>query len=201
MYSTQLYHRLTPQYLGHGDKYASAAEGGMGNLDYSDVITLVKAGITKGLIDPNRVVIGGWSQGGFLSYLSTTRSDFQFKAAICGAGVTDWDLMSMTSDLPSFESQLAGKAPWENGSRKSQNRHGSAIWHMEDIKTPILILHGEKDVRVPTSQAIAFHRGCLHHKIPCEMVIYPREGHLINERNHRIDMLKRVRRFVELHLG
>lgn len=172
----------------------------MGTTDYEDVITLVKAGISRGLIDKDRVVIGGWSQGGFLSYLSVTRPDFQFKGAICGAGVTDWDLMSMTSDLPSFESQLAGKAPWEDGSRKTQNRQGSAIWHMDNINTPILILHGEKDVRVPTSQAIAFHRGCLHRKIPCEMVIYPREGHKIRERLHILDMLKRVRRFVDLHL-
>jgi len=173
----------------------------MGTSDYDDVITLVKAGISKGLIDKDRVVIGGWSQGGFLSYLSVTRSDFQFKAAICGAGVTDWDLMSMTSDAPIFEAHLAGKAPWEDGSRKTQDRHGSPIWHMKDIKTPILILHGEKDVRVPASQAIAFHRGCLHHDIPCEMVIYPREGHSIKERNHRIDMLNRVRRIVDIHLS
>ena len=75
---------------------------------------------------------------------------------------------------------------------------------MKDIKTPILILHGEEDARVPVTQAIAFHRGCLHRGIPCEMVTYPREGHMIPgppERQHFIDMLKRIRRFYDLHLS
>jgi dipeptidyl aminopeptidase/acylaminoacyl peptidase len=161
---------------------------------------MVKAGISKGLIDETKVVIGGWSQGGFLSYLAVTRSDFSFRAAICGAGVVDWDMMSMTSDGYTFESELAGKAPWEEGSDSTQDRRGSPLWHMKNVKTPILILHGENDVRVPVSQAVAFHRGCLHHKIPCEMVIYPREPHFMQERLHRLDMLKRIRRFCDLHL-
>jgi dipeptidyl aminopeptidase/acylaminoacyl peptidase len=195
---------LEPNYRGgsgHGDKFASAAIGGMGTDDYDDVISMVKAGISKGLIDEKKVVIGGWSQGGFLSYLAVTRSDFSFRAAICGAGVVDWDMMSMTSDVYTFESELAGKAPWEGGSDSTQDRRGSPLWHMKNVKTPILILHGENDVRVPVSQAVAFHRGCLHHKIPCEMVIYPREPHFMQERLHRLDMLKRIRRFCDLHLS
>lgn len=46
-------------------------------------------------------------------------------------------------------------------------------------KPPVLILHSERDERVPVSQALAFHRACLHHDIPCQMVIYPREPHMM----------------------
>jgi dipeptidyl aminopeptidase/acylaminoacyl peptidase len=173
----------------------------MGIVDYDDIISMVKAGISKGLIDEKNVIIGGWSQGGFLSYLAITRPDFSFRAAICGAGVVDWDLMTMTSDAYSFESELAGKAHSEEGSNSTQDRRGSPLWHMKDAKTPILILHGEADVRVPVSQAVAFHRGCLHHRIPCEMVIYPREPHFMQERLHLLDMLKRIRRFCDLYLS
>lgn len=194
---------LCPNYRGgssHGESYASAARGGMGTTDYDDVIALVKKGVEQGLIDGERVGIGGYSQGGFLSYLATTRDDFNFKAAVCGAGITDWDMMTMTSDEFFFEAELAGKAPWECGAGNTEARHGSAIWHMENVKTPILILHGEDDEIVPLSQAMAFHRGCLHYGVPCEFVTYPRELHVMRERKHLVDMLKRIRRFFDMHL-
>ncbi|KAK3171603.1 hypothetical protein OEA41_003687 [Lepraria neglecta] len=196
---------LCPNYRGgsgRGEDHASQARGGMGTTDYSDIISLVHKGISMGLIDESRVAIGGWSQGGFLSYLAVTREDFHLKAAVCGAGVTDWDMMSMSSDAPWFESELAGCAPWETTSSDIKGRQGSPIWNMKDVKTktPLLILHGEEDKRVPVSQAVAFHRGCLKYDWPCEMVIYPKEEHRIGERKHVVDMLKRIRRFYDFHL-
>lgn len=172
----------------------------MGTTDYDDVIALLKEAISQGFVDRDRVAIGGYSQGGFLSYLSMTRQDFHFKAAICGAGISDWDAHIMASDAPWYNVESIGKAPWETSADNTKARRGSPIWHMKHIKTPILILHGEDDVRVPFSQAVAFHRGCLHHNVPCEFVAYPREGHVIKEREHLIDMLKRIRRFCDLHL-
>lgn len=71
---------------------------------------------------------------------------------------------------------------------------------MRNVKTPILILHGENDVRVPLEQAIAFYRACVRNNVPVDMVTYPREGHLIGERRHLIDMWERMRRFCSLHL-
>jgi len=194
---------LCPNYRGgssHGEEFASQARGALGTVDYDDIIASVKEGIAQGLIDEERVIIGGYSQGGFLSYLAVTRPDFQFKGAICGAGVTDADMMCMTSDAPFFEAELAGKPPWEADASDTSARHASAIWHMKNVKTPILILHGENDVRVPLTQAVAFHRGCLHYGVPCDFVMYPREGHAIKERKHIVDMLKRIRRFCDLHL-
>ena len=195
---------LGPNYRGssgRGREFASAARGGMGTLDYDDVIRTVKAAIAKALVDPERVMIGGWSQGGFLSYLAVTRDAFQFKGAVCTAGVTDWDMMVMTSDACAFEEELAGNAPWKMAAGDTGTRHGSAIWHMQNIKTPVLIFHGEEDVRVPISQARGFHRGLMYHGVDVEMVAYPREGHGIEERAHRVDMLKRLRRFVEKCIG
>lgn len=84
--------------------------------------------------------------------------------------------------------------------RNTNGRRGSALWNMRNVKTPILILHGENDVRVPLSQAIAFYRGCVRNNLPVEMVTYPREGHIIAERKHLIDMWKRMRHFYHTHL-
>jgi dipeptidyl aminopeptidase/acylaminoacyl peptidase len=198
---------LIPNYRGgsgKGEKWASAARGGVGTRDYLDIIETVKEAIKIGLVDQDKVIVGGWSQGGFLSYLCAVRDDIIFKGAICGAGVADWDMLCMTSDLPWFEAELIGKAPWATDANDVSGRHASAVWHMHKnkngYKTPVLILHGEEDKRVPVTQAVAFHRGCLELDWPCEFVVYPREEHIILEREHLMDMLKRVRRFCDLHL-
>ena len=195
---------LCPNFRGgssHGETFASSARGGVGTQDYDDIITFVKEGIERGVFDEHKVAIGGWSQGGFLSYLASTRPDFHFRAAVCGAGVTDWDMLVMSSDYPFYEAELAGGSPWSTDPNDTRGRSVSPVWHMKNITTPMLIFHGEKDQRVPVSQAIAFYRGCLHYKIDCEMILYPREGHFIVERNHRMNMLKRVKDFYDRHLG
>jgi len=199
---------LCPNYrgsAGRGEKFAAASAGGMGQEDYSDVIDVVRAAVAEGIVDPKRVVVGGWSQGGYLSYLCAVRADFPFRGAICGAGVSDWDMMTMSSDMTFVEVALTGKAPWTvKNKNDTSGRRGSAVWEMGRTKkadrTPVLILHGEEDKRVPLSQAMAFHRGCLEVGWPCEFVTYPREPHIFEERLHFIDMMKRVRRFCDLHL-
>lgn len=214
---------------GRGQKHAAYARGGMGVFDYQDCIDILQACIDKGFVDPSRVAIGGWSQGAYLSYLAVTRNRFQFRGPLCGAGITDWDMMSVTSDHWLVQRELAGGAPWDvdedakaaveesleieagrgtDGSpsrkrwiRHNNGRQGSALWHMRHVKTPILILHGEEDPRVPLSQAIAFYQGCIHNSIPIQMVTYPSEGHQFKERKHVVDVWKRTRQFYDMHLN
>jgi len=217
--STKQYNILLPNYRGgssKGEDFAAHARGGVGTVDYDDILSLIDKAIEQGLIDKSRILVGGWSQGGFLSYLLAVRNglpstepksssrDWKFEGAICGAGVTDWDMLTMTSDMSKFEAELCGIAPWEAEKSNTTARRGSAIWELQaNAKQvpPILILHGEKDKIVPLSQAVAFRRGCERWGVPCEMAVYPREGHPIEERAHLIDMLKRVRRFCDLHLS
>lgn len=80
-------------------------------------------------------------------------------------------------------------------------RQASPFWHIGDIRNaPILALHGEEDDRIPVPKVTSFHRGCLYHKKPCDMVIHPREGQMMEERQHYIDVLKRIRRFYDTHV-
>ena len=177
--------------MGHGEPFAAAALGDVGGADYADVMAAVDAAIERGIADPDRLGIGGWSQGGFMTAWAVTQTD-RFKAGIMGAGVSDWGMMSMTSDVPDFESELGGSVPWE-GAGPHLHAKLSPISFAHQVKTPVLILHGEKDARVPLSQAIGFHRALRKYEVPNEFVVYPREPHGIGERAHQIDLLQRVR--------
>jgi dipeptidyl aminopeptidase/acylaminoacyl peptidase len=102
-----------------------------------------------------------------------------------------------------YSIHIGGQAPWEFDEHNIKNRAGSPIWHMQHVKTPVLIIHGENDDRVDISRARLFWHGCLHHGVSCEMVVYPKEGHGMFppfERGHYFDELKRIKSFYDQHL-
>lgn len=181
--------------FGHGESFAATARGAVGQDDYQDVMAAIDAAIEQGIADPERLGIGGWSQGGFMAAWAVTQST-RFKAAVMGAGVSDWGMMVMTSDVPDFEQELGGSAPWDGPSQRRHLKH-SPITFAQQVTTPVLILHGEKDARVPLSQATGFHRALRKQGVPIEFVIYPREPHAVAERAHQMDILKRVRRWYD----
>ncbi|KAK3717755.1 hypothetical protein LTR37_005526 [Vermiconidia calcicola] len=197
---------------GRGQTFAAYDRGACGTYDYEDIITLTQYAIEQGYADKDRLIARGWSQGGFLSFMCTVRNGlhkhgWKFKATIPGAGVSDGDTMALTSDIGAFQGDLAGKPPWGCDKDDTSGRTGSAIWEFAaavkkgGVIPPILILHGENDARVPLEQAVGFRRAMESAKLPFEMVVYPREPHLIRERKHLIDMTERTLKFVDLHIG
>lgn len=185
---------LMPNYrggMGRGHAFAAQARGDMGGNEWLDIVAAVDAAVERGIADPDRLGIGGWSQGGFLSAWAVTQTD-RFKAAVVGAGPTDWTMLSATSDLPSFESALAGGAPWDAAARQRAAER-SPLVHAGAISTPVLILHGQEDQRIPVHQAVVFHRALRDRGVPVELVTYPREPHGVRERAHQADILGRVR--------
>ncbi|EJD06472.1 peptidase S9 prolyl oligopeptidase active site domain protein [Fomitiporia mediterranea MF3/22] len=190
---------ILPNYRGgqgHGFEFARAAHGGMGTLDWSDCESMLDAAIERGLADPNRLGIGGWSQGGFMTAWGVATTKNRFKAGVMGAGVSDWGALMASSDLPGFEADLGGCAPWDTADPNQRiDLRGNPIGRVAGVETAVLILHGEKDERVPVTQGIEFFRGLRRKaKYPdrAQLVIYPREPHSFVEKNHAKDVMKRV---------
>jgi len=205
---------LVPNYRGssgRGERFASYAGGGMGLYDEPDVVAVVQHAIEQGYADKSRLVVGGWSQGGYLSYLSAVRNGihglgWRFRAVIAGAGVSDWDSMTLVSDIGYSQGQHAGGVPWNMEKSSISTRTGSALWEFKGAAKekripPMLILHGEKDSRVPISQAWGFRRALDAAGIPFEFVTYPREDHTFRERNHLEDLTRRTLQFIKKHLA
>lgn len=175
---------------GHGAAFAESVRDTVGNEDYLDIMSGVDLLIEQGLADPDRLGCGGWSQGGFMTAWivgQTTR----FKAGVMGAGVSDWGMMIATSDIPTYEQHMGGGNPYDGVGPHSYDAQSPASF-VSNVKTPILIVHGEDDERVPVSQGIHFFRGLRRYGVPTELVTYPREPHGIQERNHQIDLNRRI---------
>lgn len=197
---------------GRGEDWAAYARG-VGKYDYEDIIAQVQNAIEKGYADKDKLAAGGWSQGGFLSFLASVRNGthnlgWTFKATMPGAGVSDADTMCLTSDIGSWQGEIAsGGKPWQTSKEDTRSRQGSAIWEFGDAVRsevpipPMLILHGEKDERVPLEQAVGMRRAMEDAGLRYEYVVYPREGHIVKERRHLIDMGERVKKWCDRYIG
>ncbi|KAF4956236.1 hypothetical protein FSARC_11635 [Fusarium sarcochroum] len=213
---------LLPQYRGssaRGEKFASYSMGGQGKYDYADVVSITDNAIKKGFANPQKLIVGGWSQGGLITYLCSVRNGlhglgWRFNATIAGAGVCDIESLCMTADLGSTsEVELAGgDTIWTLGKGDTRNRQGSSLWEVagavehsrrtgEPVIPPMLILHGANDVRCPFSQAEGFRRALRAHKLPCEFVAYPGEGHSIRQQRFWLDMFERIGRWCDTYIG
>jgi dipeptidyl aminopeptidase/acylaminoacyl peptidase len=177
--------------MGHGRAFASAVAGRVGEADCPDVSAGIDRLVEEGVADAERLGIGGWSHGGYMAAWAVGQTT-RFRAAVVGAGVSDQGMMVAEGDIPTFEVALGGSAGWEG---PGPHRHDelSPISYAHRIETPVLILHGEKDERVPVGQARYLARALRAHGRPFELVVYPREPHAVGERNHQIDILRRSR--------
>lgn len=184
--------------MGHGNAFADAVSGTVGQDDWRDIETGIDVLIRNGFADANRLGIAGWSQGGFMTAWGIGQTD-RFKAGVMGAGVSDWGMMVAESDVYDFEADLGGSFGWEE-ERPHRHHDVSPISFAHRMKTPLLILHGQNDARVPASQAQYIFRALRHHDVPTELAIYPREGHRINEWIHIKDLLVRSRDWFDRYL-
>lgn len=172
---------------GQGTAFADAVLGDMGGKDMQDILNGVEYLVQQGKVDGQRVCIGGWSNGGYLSACAVTQSN-RFRAAMVGAGITDWHNMHAQSNIPDADILLLGTSPLEQPEIYHQR---SPITFAQRVTTPTLVLHGEDDPCVPVAQAYAFHRALTERHVPVECVVYPREGHGVGERDHLRDAITR----------
>ncbi|MET1161446.1 MAG: S9 family peptidase, partial [Pseudoxanthomonas sp.] len=180
---------------GQGSAFTELARNDWGGADYQDVLDGLDQITRDGIADPQRLAIGGWSYGGYLSAWAVTQ-DARFKTAIVGAGVIDIGAMALTTDTPDYLPGYFGN-PVTN--RAAYDRH-SPIRYADKVKVPVLILHGEQDKRVPIALAEQFYGALKFNGTPVRMVRYPRGPHWFHEREHERDVLQRVLDWLDAEL-
>jgi dipeptidyl aminopeptidase/acylaminoacyl peptidase len=190
---------LQPNFRGssnYGQEFLNANRNYWGIRDYDDCMTGVDDCIEKGLADPERLICYGWSYGGYMSYWIVTQTN-RFKAVSPGAGLPDLYSMYSTTDIPRYLGWFFG-TPWD---REENYEKHSPIRYVKNVQTPVLIMHGAEDRRVPQEQAVEFYQALCDLGKEVTFVRYPREGHGISEPRHQIDRLRRYLFFFAENVG
>jgi dipeptidyl aminopeptidase/acylaminoacyl peptidase len=173
---------------GYGMDWMTANVRNWGEGPLSDVLGGVDSLVKSGLVDDKRVFLGGGSYGGYLSFWAITQTH-RFKAAFVRAGIADVASEYALTDEPTFLIGYFGATPYQE---PDLYRNASALTFADQVKTPLLIIHGKDDARVPLDQGLRFHDALKHHGVPVKMVIYPGEGHSVRGYDHRLDAMKRL---------
>ncbi len=169
------------------------------------VLPAVDAAIQTGVVDPNKMGLHGHSWGGYQTSFLITQTN-RFKAAAAGAPLTNmismYDLIYWNSgeaNMTIFESSqgrfLGG--PWENWDAYERN---SPIYHVKNVKTPLLMLHNDKDGAVDFTQGIEFYNALRRLKKPVILVQYLGENHGLGKLENRKDYAVRMLEFFDHHL-
>ncbi len=185
------YALLSPNYrgsTGYGDEFCRQLVGRENDIEVKDILAGVQAMIDRGVADSERIGVMGWSNGGFLTNCVITAAPQMFKAASSGAGVLDQVIQWGTEDTPGHVINYMQGLPWE---KPDAYRDGSPIFSLGDVQTPTLIHQGGDDPRVPPAHARGLYRALRHYlDVPCELVIYPGEGHSPTTYDHRLAKMK-----------
>ncbi|RLQ93609.1 S9 family peptidase [Falsibacillus albus] len=162
---------LEPNYrgsTGYGNEFYKANYRKLGIGDYYDVISGVNTLVDKGIADKDRVGVMGWSQGGFISAFCSLYSN-RFKAASVGGGITNWSSHYVHTDMPHFIRMYLGNNPWND---PEIYRKTSPMTYIKSACTPTLIQHGEKDARVPATNAYELYQGLREMGVDTELIIF-----------------------------
>jgi dipeptidyl aminopeptidase/acylaminoacyl peptidase len=162
---------------GYGDKFALAIVPEAFSSPGRDILAGVDALIKDGIADENRLAIGGYSYGGYMTNWLITQTT-RFKAAVTGAGgienVADWGNDDSTVD----DTYVLGGTPWEVPNRYDSE---AAIFQIDKVRTPTHMVAGGSDIRVPTLESYLLDRALNHLGVPSELLIFPGEGHELDK--------------------
>lgn len=185
LFAAKGYALLSPNYrgsTGYGDKFMTDLIGRENDIEVQDILAGVDAMIERGIADPQRLGVMGWSNGGFLVNCLITTTQ-RFKAASTGAGVLDQFMQWGLEDTPGHVINYMRGLPWE---RTEAYVKASPGYKLGDVTTPTLIHVGENDDRVPAAHSRALYRGLKEYtNVPTVLLVYPGAGHGLSISDHR----------------
>lgn len=185
---------------GWGQDFAASILGRWGDQPYHDIMASTDQLIARGLADPTRMAAAGGSYGGYLAAWIASQTD-RFACIVNHAGVSDL-ATQWASDITQGRRRAMGGSPWDG--IEAMDRY-NPMRHASGFRSPMLILHGEKDYRVPFDQALEIYNVHKAMHVPARLVAYPDENHWIlkprNSRHWFGEVMGWFARYIGKHAG
>ncbi len=174
--------------FGQGEAFTQANRKDFGYGDLRDILAGVDAVEAQYPIDPNRVGLTGWSYGGFMTMFAVTQTH-RFKAAVAGAGISDWLSYYGENSIDQWMIPYFGASVYDDPAVYAKS---SAIDFIKRVTTPTLVVVGDRDGECPAPQSFEFWHALRDLHVPTQLVVYPNEGHGFVDPVHTRDVLERA---------
>ena len=182
---------------GQGEDFTRANVKDFGGGDLRDDLAGVDAAIKKHPIDPNRLGVTGWSYGGFMTMWTVTQTK-RFRAAVAGAGIANWQSYYGQNLIDQWMIPFFGASVYDDPGVYEKS---SPIRFIKNVKTPTLVIVGERDAECPASQSYEFWHALKTLGVSTKLIIYPGEGHMFIDPKHQADRLEQTVAWFDKYLG
>jgi dipeptidyl aminopeptidase/acylaminoacyl peptidase len=181
---------------GQGAKFTQANIKDFGYGDLRDILVGMDLLEKRFPIDKDREGLTGWSYGGFMTMFGVTQTT-RFKAAVAGAGISDWKSYYGENSIDQWMVPFFGKTVYEDAAVYAKS---SAIEYIKNVKTPTLVVVGDRDGECPAPQSFEFWHALRAEGVKTQLVVYPNEGHAFRAPEHRRDVLERALNWFETEM-
>ena len=176
---------------GRGLAFEGAVKHDLGDLEVRDQVDALADLAGRGLVDRTRVVIYGWSYGGYMAAMCLAREPEVFRAAVAGAPVTSWD----GYDTCYTERYMGTPEQNPDGYERS-----SVMTHVAGIRGALMVVHGLIDENVHFRHTARLLNALVRERIESELVLFPDERHVPRSEADRVFMEQRVAEFLTAHV-
>ena len=181
---------------GEGEDFTKANVKDFGYGDLRDVLAGVDAVAKRVPIDERRIGVTGWSYGGYMTMWTVTQTQ-RFHAAVAGAGIANWQSYYGENSIDEWMIPYFGASVYDDPAVYAKS---SPITFIKQVKTPTLVIVGERDGECPAPQSFEFWHALKTLGVPTELVVYPGEGHSFRDAKNRLDVLRRTLAWFEEYL-
>ena len=180
--------------FGQGEKFVQANVKDFGYGDLRDILKGLDVIEAKYPVDKDREGLTGWSYGGFMTMFAVTQTH-RFRAAVAGAGISDWQSYYGENSIDQWMIPFFGKSVYDDPAVYAKS---SAITYIKNVTTPTLVIVGDRDGECPAPQSFEFWHALREEGVKTQLVIYPNEGHGFRNPEHIRDRNEReVKWFAE----
>jgi len=183
--------------FGQGEAFTRANVKDFGHGDLRDILAGVDAAARTGRVDGTRVGIRGHSYGGYMAMFAVTQTR-RFKAAMASAGISNWLSYTGQNKIDQWMLPYFGATVYAD---RAVYARSSPMEFINRVKTPTLVLVGERDAECPAPQSYEFWKGLKAFGVPTELVVYADEGHHYRDPAHVLDAMQREVAWFDRFLG